>query len=118
MTARSWSIVTWQTPVPVQSPDHPEKTDDPSGVAVRSTIVPVWKGAVQVELQSIRAGELVMVPPAFVPAFDTASWWLSNETWTGHRLASVPDVIIKDPGGRPGIVILTSTNQKQYWLLD
>jgi hypothetical protein len=40
VTERAWSIVTWQLPVPEQSPDQPAKTEPTSGVAVKVTVVP------------------------------------------------------------------------------
>jgi hypothetical protein len=39
VTLRAWSIVTWQVPVPVQSPDQLENCQPEAGVAVRSTTV-------------------------------------------------------------------------------
>src|SRR5512132_1479921 len=69
VTARSWSIVTTQGPVPVQSPPQPVNVEPASGVAVSVTAVPDGNDAEHVAPQSIPAGELVTVPepdPAFV----------------------------------------------------
>jgi hypothetical protein len=43
VTERASDIVSWQLPVPEQSPDHPVKLEDASGVAVRVTAVPASK---------------------------------------------------------------------------
>jgi hypothetical protein len=48
--------------VPVQAPPKPLKVYPDAGVAVRLTLVPLLKLAVQVEGQLIPAGLLVTVP--------------------------------------------------------
>jgi len=58
-------------PVPVQAPLQPVKVELPSGVAVRASIVPLSKSAVQVEPQVILVPVTVPVP---VPAFATVSF--------------------------------------------
>ena len=63
-------IITWQVPVPLQAPDHPEKEEPESGVAVSVTDEPARKVAVQVLPQSIPWGTLVTVPVP-PPSFTT-----------------------------------------------
>jgi hypothetical protein len=61
-----------QLPVPLHAPDHPESIWPEPGVAVRVTLVPGAKFAVQVPvLQLIPAGLLVTVP---VPVTLTDNW--------------------------------------------
>src|SRR2546425_11740468 len=55
-------MVREQLPVPVQAPLQPAKVDPEAGVAVRVTIVPLLKFALQVAGQLIPAGLLVTVP--------------------------------------------------------
>jgi hypothetical protein len=55
-------IVTTQAPVPVQSPDQPEKVEPSAGVGVRVTIVPSAKLALHIPGQEIPAGLLLTVP--------------------------------------------------------
>ena len=62
--------MTWQVPVPVQSPLQPEKVEPTAGVAVRVTKVPELKLAEQVAPQEIPAGLLETVP---VPVPDLAT---------------------------------------------
>src|ERR687888_339247 len=76
VTARSWSMVTVQVPVPLQSPLQPVKVEPASGVAVSVTVVPSAKEAEQVAPQSMPAGELVTEPEP-VPALVTVSVWLT-----------------------------------------
>ena len=64
--------VTRHAPVPLQSPDHPEKTAFAPAVATRLTCAPVSKTALHVVWQSIPAGVLVTVPRP-VPEIDTES---------------------------------------------
>ena len=47
---------------PLQSPLNPEKVDPESGVAVRVTVAPLSKLALQVDGQLIPAGLLVTLP--------------------------------------------------------
>jgi hypothetical protein len=72
VTVRAWSIVSWQLPVPEQSPDQPANTDDASGVAVSTTVVPAVKLAWQVAPQLIAAG-LELTWPEPVPCFERVS---------------------------------------------
>ena len=61
--------VSWQL-VPVQAPPNPEKVNPEAGVAVRATLVPSAKFALQVVGQLIPAGLLVTVP---LPVTETVS---------------------------------------------
>ena len=61
--------MTWQSPVPEQSPPQPTKLEPGAASACRVTWVPVANGAVHVAPQSIPAGVEVTVPdpaPDFV----------------------------------------------------
>ena len=58
--------------MPEQAPLHPEKTEPARGDAVKVTVVPLGKEALQVVPQLIPAGVLVTVPLP-VPALDTVS---------------------------------------------
>jgi hypothetical protein len=59
--------MTVQAPVPVQAPLQPVKVAPVAGVAVRATLVPPVKLALQVAPQSIPLGLEAMVPlPTFV----------------------------------------------------
>jgi hypothetical protein len=64
-------IVTLQPPIPLHAPPQPERPQAMAGLAVNVTCVPAAKLALQVEPQSIPAGELVTVPPA--PMTETVS---------------------------------------------
>jgi hypothetical protein len=55
--------VTLQPAMPPQAPPHPARPQAAAAVAVRVTWVPLSKFALQVEPQSIPAGELVTLPP-------------------------------------------------------
>jgi hypothetical protein len=57
-------------PVPEQAPDQPANPLPALGVAVRVTVVPLLKVAVQVDPQLMPAGLLVMVP---VPVLETVN---------------------------------------------
>jgi len=65
-------MVTWQVPVPEQSPDHPEKLETRPGVAVRVTSVPASKETEQVPGQVIPVGVLATDPEP-VPTIATLS---------------------------------------------
>jgi hypothetical protein len=69
VTERPWPMVSWQLPVPEQSPDQPANTEPASGVAASVTTVPASKFAVQPE-QVVPAG-LRLTFPEPVPAVDT-----------------------------------------------
>ena len=56
------AIVTEQLPVPEQAPPQPLKIQPLAGDAVKLTVAPAAKAALQVEPQLIPAGELVTVP--------------------------------------------------------
>jgi hypothetical protein len=58
--------------MPLHAPPQPEKPQVGAGLAIRVTWVPVEKLALQVEPQSIVAGELITVPPG-VPMTETDS---------------------------------------------
>lgn len=75
VTSRAWLIVTWQVPVPVQSPLHPENAAFVPGVAASVTTVPWTKNDAQVPPQVTPLGELVTVPVP-EPVFVTVSWKL------------------------------------------
>src|SRR6266545_1229276 len=62
VTARSWSIVTVQAPVPLQAPPQPLKLEPVAAVAVSVTTVPCTNCAEHVAPQLIPTGELVTVP--------------------------------------------------------
>jgi hypothetical protein len=71
VTDRFTSITTEQS-VPLQSPLQPEKVEPTSGAAVKTTVLPGAKPALQVPGQEIPLGLLVTVPtPA--PPMVTAS---------------------------------------------
>jgi hypothetical protein len=57
-------------PVPLQAPLHPSRTDPVAGAAVKVTLLPEVKLALQVPGQEMPAGEEVMVPAPF-PAVAT-----------------------------------------------
>jgi hypothetical protein len=63
-------IVTWQLPVPEQSPDQPMKVDPASAIAVRETTVPGVNSAWQLAPQSIPAG-LELTWPEPKPGLET-----------------------------------------------
>src|ERR687885_594763 len=65
-------MLTWQGPVPVQSPLQPEKIEPASAVAPRVTVVPSVKSAEQARPQEIPAGSLLTVPEP-VPSLVTVS---------------------------------------------
>ena len=64
-------MVSVQVPVPVQAPLQPAKVLPAAGVAVRVTLVPLVKFALQVALQSIPAGPATVPEP--VPNLATVS---------------------------------------------
>ncbi|HSB78889.1 MAG TPA: hypothetical protein VLM91_08885 [Candidatus Methylomirabilis sp.] len=70
MTLLAASTVTEHVPVPVHAPLQPVKVEVLAGVAVRVTLVPEVKLALQVLPQLIPAGLLVSVPVP-VPIFVT-----------------------------------------------
>jgi hypothetical protein len=55
--------VTLQPPIPLHAPPQPERPQAAAGLAVKVTCVPGAKLTLQVEPQSIPAGELVTLPP-------------------------------------------------------
>src|SRR5439155_27135478 len=63
-------IVTEHPPIPPQAPSQPARPQAVAGPAVRVTCVPAAKLALQVEPQSIPAGELVTLPPG-LPTSET-----------------------------------------------
>jgi hypothetical protein len=65
VTDRFTSITTEQL-VPVQSPLHPAKIEPTPGVAVKATVVPGAKPALQVPGQDIPVGLLVTVPAPLI----------------------------------------------------
>ena len=74
---------------PLQSPLKPEKLDPDDGVAVRLTVVPSSKLAVQVEGQLIPDGLLVTVPEPKIVTVNCAELALINvaETdWSPERV--------------------------------
>jgi hypothetical protein len=96
VTARSWSIVTVQVPVPLQAPPQPVKLELAPAVAVSVTIVPCVNSAAQVAPQSIPAGELVTVPEP-VPDFDTVSVWTRSKVALTARSWSIVTVQVPVP---------------------
>jgi hypothetical protein len=62
VTERAWVIVTVQVPVPVQAPLQPVKVEPVDAVAVRVTLVPLVKVALQVAPQLTPVGLEVTVP--------------------------------------------------------
>jgi hypothetical protein len=62
VTLRAWLMVTLHAPVPLQAPLQPEKVEPAAGVAVKVTLVPDEKLALQVLPQVIPAGVLVTLP--------------------------------------------------------
>src|SRR3954467_4978619 len=84
VTERAWLMVTWQGPVPEQSPDQPAKVDPGEGVAVRVTGVAASKRCWQMEPQAIPAGlELTESEP--LPDLTT----VRRTPWSSMR-ANVP----------------------------
>jgi hypothetical protein len=73
VTEASLVSVTLHVPVPVQAPDQPANVEVVFGAAVRVTMVPLVKVALQVAPQLIPAGLLVIVPPP-VPALLAVNW--------------------------------------------
>ncbi|HET7229072.1 MAG TPA: hypothetical protein VFJ16_03685 [Longimicrobium sp.] len=80
VTLRVRIIVTWQVPVPVQSPDHPANALGPAAVGFNVTSVPAANDAVQVPLalpplmvQLIPPGLDVTVPLPVPPPI-TVNW--------------------------------------------
>src|SRR5439155_25958975 len=63
-------FVTEHPPIPPQAPSQPARPQAVAGPAVRVTCVPAAKLALQVEPQSIPAGELVTLPPG-LPTSET-----------------------------------------------
>src|SRR5690606_7254773 len=66
VTTTVWTLVTFTThvvPLVLSQPDQPPNAEIASGTAVKVTLVPASKGAVQVAPQSMPAGTLVTVPP-------------------------------------------------------
>jgi len=63
--------------VPARPPDQDSKLEVPSGVAVKVTMVPSLKEAVQIWPQLIPPGDDVTVPPP-VPALMIVSAWVSG----------------------------------------
>jgi len=74
---------------PLQSPLKPEKVDPDDGVAVRLTLVPSSKLAVQVEGQLIPAGLLVTVPGPETVTVNCAELALVNVAETDWSLERV-----------------------------
>jgi hypothetical protein len=72
VTILAASIVTRQTPIPLQAPDQPANAEPEAGAAVKVTIAPGAKGASQVAPQSIPAG-CEVTEPAPAPARATVS---------------------------------------------
>jgi hypothetical protein len=68
VTERAWVIVTVQVPVPVQAPLQPVKVEPVDAVAVRVTLVPLVKVALQVAPQLTPVGLELTVPDP-VPLF-------------------------------------------------
>src|SRR6185369_13959321 len=79
-TALRPPIVTWQAPEPEHAALHPVKTDPGAAEAVRVTIVPVGKLALQVGPQSMPGGEDMTVPLP-VPAFVTVRVCVPPPVW-------------------------------------
>ncbi len=62
VTARAAVMARLQVPVPVQAPLQPPKVEPLAAAAVRVTVVPLSKLALQVEPQLTPVGEEVTVP--------------------------------------------------------
>jgi hypothetical protein len=62
VTLVAWFTLTMHEPVPVQAPDQPAKVEPVAAAAVRVTLVPETRLALQVLPQLMPAGELVTVP--------------------------------------------------------
>jgi hypothetical protein len=83
-------IVTLQLPIPLHAPPpQPEKPQAVAGLAVSVTCVPGAKLALQVEPQSIPAGELVTLPPG-LPATETERALLEPKAKTTPALLELP----------------------------
>lgn len=72
VTDRATVIVTLQAPAPAQAPLHPAKVDPLAAAALKVTLAPLSKAALQVLPQSIPTGDDVTVPLP-VPALLTSS---------------------------------------------
>jgi hypothetical protein len=75
VTARAAVIVVMQVPLPVQAPLQPVKVEPELGVAVRVTVVPELRLALQVVPQLMPAG-VEMTVPLPVPALVTVSVYI------------------------------------------
>jgi hypothetical protein len=81
-------IATVQLSIPLQAPPHPARPHALLGVALKVTCVPQGKLALQVEPQSIAAGELTTLPPG-LPTMDTERVLITPLSWktVPHALA-------------------------------
>jgi hypothetical protein len=71
LTDRAWLIITWQLPLPAQSPDQPAKAESAPGVAVNVTVLATLKLAWQVMLQLLIPAGLVLTCPEPMPCLVT-----------------------------------------------
>jgi hypothetical protein len=85
VTLTACVIVTLQSDVPLQAPDHPEKRNPLAAVAVNVTAVPLLNFAVQLAPQSMAAGAETTVPLPEVLTVSACCTGATTGRTTGRR---------------------------------
>src|SRR3954452_21310792 len=91
VTARAWSIVTVQPPVPVHAPLQPLKSEPVTGVGVRVTLAASSNEALQVAPHVNAAGELDTDPDP-LPLFETVRAQIFTNVAVTDLFASIVSV--------------------------